>query len=82
MPDTPETNPEAYRYIGEHILQAKRQGNIRLVDSLLDMWLDHLTMASDCDAAPWGFDPKKWANPKDLAAFNKMSYPGLKRLKR
>jgi hypothetical protein len=82
MPDTPQTNPEAYRYIGERITIAKSKGQTDIMDALLDLWLDHQTMASDCDAAPWGFDPNKWADPKDLAAFKRMPHPGLSRLKR
>jgi len=82
MPDTPQTNPEAYKHIGERITIAKNQGNTDLVNALLDMWLDHQVMASDCDAEPWGFNPKKWADPKDLAAFKRMPHPGLTRLKR
>jgi hypothetical protein len=82
MPDTPETNPEAYRYIGERITLAKNQGNTDLVNALLDLWIDHRLMASDCDAEPWGFNPKRWADPKDLAAFKRMPHPGLSVLKR
>lgn len=78
----PTIHSEAMQYLGERITRAKATGNIDLVNALLDMLLDHRMMADETDAVEWGFNPKEWADPKDLAAFKRMPHPGLSRLKR
>lgn len=78
----PTIHKQALEYIKERIKIARAQGNMNLVDALLDLWLDHQVMADDTDAEAWGFDPKRWARAKDLAAFKRMPHPGLSRLKR
>lgn len=81
MPVTPENSPETYDYIRNSIRVARNQGNMELVDALLDLWTAQQQLAGDYDAKRWGFNPKKWADPTDLAAFNRMPWPGLSRLR-
>ena len=78
----PNIQPEALEYLKMRITSARVQGNMDLVNALLDLWLDHQVMADDFDAEEWGFNPRKWADPKDLAAFKRMPHPGMSRLKR
>ncbi len=78
----PTIHKEALEYLKGRIAAAKAQGNMDLVNALLDLWLDHQVMADDTDAQRWGFNPKKWADPRDLAAFKRMPHPGLSVLKR
>jgi hypothetical protein len=78
----PNIQPEALEYLKMRIKSAKDQGNMDLMDALLDLWLDHQVMADDFDAEAWGFNPKRWADPRDLAAFKRLPHPGLSRLKR
>lgn len=78
----PTIHKEALEYLKKRITSAKIQGNMDLVNALLDLWLDHQVMADDTDAERWGFNPKKWADARDLAAFKRMPHPGLSVLKR
>ena len=78
----PTIHPEAMQYLGQRITSAKAEGNIALVDALLDMLLDHQVMADDTDAAKWGFNPDMWALPTDLLRFKRMPHPTTARLKR
>jgi len=77
-----ELKPEALRYVGERISLARANGNTDLMDALLDLLLDHQSMADDSDAAGWGINPKLWAQPTDLKRFYKMPQPSQARLKR
>jgi len=74
-------DPDAFRFLGTRIKLARENGNHQLVDALLDLWIEHSTLATDWDAVQWGIDPKMWADPRDIAAFRRMGHPGTSRLK-
>jgi hypothetical protein len=51
-------SPEAFRTLAIHIKAA--DGNRRLQDGLLDLWLEYRDLATEWDADRWGLKPDRW----------------------
>jgi hypothetical protein len=51
-------HPGAFKKLSERIRAA--DGNRRLQDGLLDLWLEYRDLATEWDGDRWGFDPDRW----------------------